>query len=100
MSMLHQDGQDIVDPTGGEIGAGPESVEVEVEEDEYANAPDPSVHTSTTDMINQGNDLNRPKKQFTRAQPGDNPMAAQTPMQETRELLKQYASILKDLRTK
>ena len=66
--------------------------EPEVEESEYANEPDPTVHTSTTAMINQGNDLNRPKRSYSdRPYRGDNPMA------ETRDLLKQYASMRKDI---
>lgn len=64
------------------------SDEPEMEESEYANEPDPTVHTSTTDMINQGNDLNRPKRQnYPRRNPGDNPMA------ETRGLMKQYEAM-------
>lgn len=60
-----------------------------VEEGEFANSAEdpqrPSVHTSTTDMINQGNDLNRPKKSYSsRPYRGDNPMA------ESNQLLKQY----------
>jgi hypothetical protein len=58
-------------------------------EGEFANSAEdpqrPSVHTSTTDMINQGNDLNRPKKSYShRPYRGDNPMA------ESNQLLKQY----------
>lgn len=57
----------------------------EVEEAEYANEPDPQVHTSTTQMINQGDDLNRPKKQGYPLRPlGNNPMA------EARALMKEY----------
>lgn len=61
----------------------------DVEEGEFANSAEdpqrPSVHTSTTDMINQGNDLNRPKKSYShRPYRGDNPMA------ESNQLLKQY----------
>jgi len=62
--------------------------EVDEAEGEYVNAPDPTVHTSTTDMINRGNDLNRPKRQdFTIRNLGNNPMA------ETRNLFKQYEAI-------
>ena len=65
-----------------------------VEEDtEYANTPDPEVHTSTTQMINQGDDLNRSKKQY--------PMTANraaNPMAESRALLKQYSSMVKDIK--
>lgn len=60
----------------------------EAEEGEYVNAPDPTVHTSTTDMINRGNDLNRPKRQdYTVRNLGNNPMA------ETRNLFKQYEAM-------
>lgn len=58
-------------------------------EGEFANSAEepaqPEVHTSTTAMINQGDDLNRPKKQsWPIRNKGDNPMA------ETRSLMKQY----------
>lgn len=60
----------------------------ESEEGEYVNAPDPTVHTSTTDMINRGDDMQRPKRQdFTIRNLGNNPMA------ETRNLFKQYEAI-------
>lgn len=63
--------------------------DTEVGEGEFANSAEnparPEVHTSTTDMINQGNDLNRPKKSFShRPYRGDNPMA------ESAKLLTQY----------
>jgi hypothetical protein len=61
----------------------------EFEEGQFANSAEepaqPEVHTSTTAMINQGDDLNRPKKQsWPMRNKGDNPMA------EARGLMKQY----------
>ena len=65
----------------------------EAEEGEYVNAPDPTVHTSTTDMINRGNDLNKPKRQdFTIRNLGNNPMA------EARKLFKQYEALKDDIK--
>jgi len=68
----------------------------EVEEDaEYINSPKPEVHTSTQQMMAQGDDLNRPKKSYSsKPYRGDNPMA------ETRNLMKQYESMLKDVKAK
>lgn len=107
ISMLQQDGQEVHDPECDdadmtqEIGAGPDSAEVEVEEDQFANTPEPSVHTSTAQMMNQGNDLNRPKQQYARSQPGDNPMAVRRgQMQETAALYKQYSALLAGVKSK
>jgi hypothetical protein len=67
----------------------------EFEEAEYANEPDPTVHTSTTAMINQGDDLNRPKKMgYPMRNPGNNPMA------EARSLMRQYETMLKEIEAK
>ena len=71
----------------------------DIDEAEYANSPDPEVHTSTTQMINQGNDLNRPKQMYARAQPGDNPMAVR-PMDEARKLMQQYEAMKRDVTSK
>lgn len=69
--------------------------EVEEGEGEYVNAPDPSVHTSTTDMINRGDDLNRPKRQnYDIRNLGNNPMA------EARNLMKQYEAFKDEVKVK
>lgn len=68
----------------------PEEIETE---SEYANEPQPMVHTSTTAMINQGNDMNRSKKMgYPMRNLGNNPMA------EARTLIRQYNADLKDIK--
>jgi hypothetical protein len=71
----------------------------EIEEDKFANSVDepeqPSVHTSTTDMLNRGEDLNRPKKQSYPLRPlGNNPMA------EARKLMTQYSAMRDNIKAK
>ena len=69
------------------------NLEVEGTEADYANEPDPVVHTSTTQMINQGNDLNRPKKMdYPLRARGDNPMS------ESAKLMQEYEDFKKDVK--
>jgi len=54
-----------------------EEVEDEIEvEGDYANEPDPE-YGDMSDAIPDGNDLNRKKKAYAKAQDGDNPMAVE-----------------------
>jgi len=68
------------------VDAGAEEVD---EEDEYANTPEPTTHTSTSQMMDRGTDLNRPKKQnFPLRARGDNPMTAEAKLWNDYEYLK------------
>jgi hypothetical protein len=72
------------------------SVEVQEAEPDLANAPDPQVHTSTSQMMSGGNDLNKPKKQnFTIRPRGDNPMAAESKFWKAYEAVKSSIAISK-----
>lgn len=53
--------------------------------EDYANAPDPE-YGDMSDVIPDGNDLNRKKKSYPATQDGDNPMAVEDHGDETAEL--------------
>ena len=53
--------------------------------EDYANAPDPD-YGDMSDVIPDGNDLNRKKKSYPATQDGDNPMAVEDHSDETSEL--------------
>ena len=65
-------------------------------EEEYSNEPNPSVATVDA-IVDQGEDLNRQKKQFAdKPKAGDNPMASENfdPIEAMgRKLMKEYESI-------
>lgn len=68
-----------------------ETVDVDTpDEGLYSNEPDQHVHTSTTDMINRGDDLNRPKRQYPQAA-----NRAANPMAEARKLMRSYDELMK-----
>lgn len=71
----------------GDADAFPEEMD---EEEEFANEPDPTVHTSTSQMMDRGTDLNRPKKQsYPLRARGDNPMTSEA------KLWNEYSTLLK-----
>lgn len=91
VSAIEPETELVVEPED-ELEIGPEE-EMEEAEGEYVNAPDPEVHTSTTDMINRGTDLSRPKKQdYTIRNLGNNPMS------EARKLMKQYEFLKQEIK--
>lgn len=92
ISADHNDAENYEDEISAIVSGGDHEDHGEMDEAEYANSPEPEVHTSTTQMINQGNDLNRPKQMYARAQPGDNAMAV-NPMREARALMRQYEAM-------
>ena len=53
--------------------------------EDYANAPEPE-YGDMSDVIPDGNDLNRKKKSYPATQPGDNPMAVEDDSDDTSEL--------------
>lgn len=53
--------------------------------EDYTNAPDPE-YGDMSDVIPDGNDLNRKKKSYPATQPGDNPMAVEDDSDDTSEL--------------
>lgn len=53
--------------------------------EDYANAPDPE-YGDMSDVIPDGNDLNRKKKAYPATQRGDNPMAVEDDSDDTSEL--------------
>jgi hypothetical protein len=68
-----------------------EAIDVDMPEDNtYSNEPEQHVHTSTTDMINRGDDLNRPKRQYPAAA-----NRAANPMAEARKLMRSYDELMK-----
>ena len=53
--------------------------------EDYANAPEPE-YGDMSDVIPDGNDLNRKKKAYPATQRGDNPMAVEDDSDDTSEL--------------
>mgnify|MGYP003418425160 CR=1 FL=1 len=97
ISADHNDAENYEDEISAIVSGEDHEDHGEMDEAEYANSPEPEVHTSTTQMINQGNDLNRPKQMYARAQPGDNAMAV-NPMREARALMRQYEAMKNSVR--
>lgn len=67
----------------GVLGGGrsqPQEIDMAMEQGEYANAPHEQVQ-SVSSQLQQGNDLNRPKKTYPRVAGGDNPMQAVAAME-------------------
>ena len=67
----------------GVLGGGrsqPQEIDMAMEEGEYANAPREQVQ-GIASQLQQGNDLNRPKKTYPRVAGGDNPMQAVAAME-------------------
>jgi hypothetical protein len=67
----------------GVLGGGrsqPQEIDMAMEQGEYANAPHEQVQ-SMSSQLQQGNDLNRPKKTYPRVAGGDNPMQAVAAME-------------------
>lgn len=70
---VHGDEQE---PKAVVIQAGPEEHIEEERDVEYANTPDEEVENVDA-IMHQGNDLNREKEQYAKAENGDNPIAVQ-----------------------
>jgi len=68
--------------------------DLDVEEEDYANEPDPK-YGDMSDAIPDGNDLNRKKKAYPATQDGDNPMAVESDDEDMVENIKSalYAAL-------
>lgn len=67
-------------------GPGPSAMEADIEiGEDYANEPDPVIQGISA-QLQQGNDLNRPKKTYPKVAGGDNPMQAVATVSEERDI--------------
>jgi len=69
--------------------------DTDVEEvEDFANSPDETYGT-IDQQLEQGDDMHRPKKQFKKEYPGDNPMAVESVLSLESRLAAEYESIKK-----